>query len=68
MYVSQNLAKWITFDPSMNKQLQPIYIVGWYYLYIRKILKFGNGCIISSHTLLNLWSFIHARNEVNPYQ
>ena len=29
-------------------------------------LKFGNGQIISSHTLLGMWLLSHTENEVNP--
>ena len=40
--------------------------MGWTYLSIPKLqpLKFGNGWVISSHTLLGMWLLIHA---VNPY-
>ena len=31
-------------------------------------LKFGNGLVIPSHTLLDIWSFIHAGIKVNPYK
>ena len=29
-------------------------------------LEFGNGYVISSHTLLCMWLFIHAGVKVNP--
>ena len=29
-------------------------------------LKFGNGLVISSHTLLNMWLLVHAVIKVNP--
>ena len=30
-------------------------------------LKFGNGYVISSHTLQGLWLIIHVGIKVNPY-
>ena len=29
-------------------------------------LKFGNGWVISSHLLLDMWLLIHAEIDVNP--
>ena len=30
------------------------------------LLKFGNGQVISSHSLQDMWLFIHAGIKVNP--
>ena len=45
----------------MDMQLHPLLSVGSNYLSSPKIqpLKFGNGCVISSHTLLVIWLIIH---------
>ena len=32
-----------------------------------KLLKFGNGYVISSHSLCGIWLFIHTGIEVKPY-
>ena len=30
-------------------------------------LKFANGLVISSHTLLSLWLLIYAEIKINPF-
>ena len=56
------LITWVKFNPS----------TGWNFLSIPKLrwcihpLKFGNGQIILSHTLLGIWLLIHGKIKVNP--
>ena len=63
----------ILFILSIDKLLHPSYSVRWnYYLYIQpqtstmQPLKYENGLVISSHTLLLMWLLIHVRIKVNP--
>ena len=65
------LLTWINFKPSMDKVITSIIKCGIKLLIHSQTstvqpLKFGNGKVISSHTLLCMWLLIHAGIKVNP--
>ena len=60
---------WVNFYPCMDKYWHSLHNVIWNYFSIPKLqrlLKFGNGEVISNHALLGMWILIYTWIKVNP--